>query len=78
MEQNLLEALSFSLNNYLYSNAVFLAERLHALKGDEHNLNVLADCYLRSGQVYKAYAVLKVETAHVLASFSVRARVLRC
>lgn len=47
MEAQLLECINFSLNNYLFQNAVFLAERLHAQAPSEEYLHVLATCHYR-------------------------------
>ncbi|RIA95275.1 hypothetical protein C1645_816869 [Glomus cerebriforme] len=48
-----------SLENYLYKNATFLAERLYAQdKTNENSRFLLATCYYRSGQRKAAYYLL--------------------
>lgn len=59
MEAKLVEAVEFSLRHFLYPNAIFLAERLHALSATEDSLALLASCHLQAGRANKAYSVLK-------------------
>jgi anaphase-promoting complex subunit 3 len=59
MEAFLQESIGESLNSYLYKNATFLAERLTASFPSEENVHLLATCYMRSRQTYRAYAALK-------------------
>eukprot|EP00026_Physarum_polycephalum_P002237 Phypoly_transcript_02242.p1 GENE.Phypoly_transcript_02242~~Phypoly_transcript_02242.p1 ORF type:complete len:922 (-),score=189.41 Phypoly_transcript_02242:15-2780(-) len=59
MEAQLVECINFSLNNYLFQNAVFLAERLHAQTPSEDNLHVLATCHYRSGRAYRVVSLLQ-------------------
>lgn len=48
-----------SLENYLYKNATFLAERLYAQDTTNENSRfLLATCYYRSGQRKAAYNLL--------------------
>lgn len=46
LELNLLHATYDSYNNHLVSNAIFLAERLHAEKPCLETKIILAECYL--------------------------------
>ncbi|CAG8587472.1 40911_t:CDS:2 [Gigaspora margarita] len=49
-----------SLDNHLYRNAIFLAERLHAQEQNNENSRfLLATCYYRNGQKKAAYMLLK-------------------
>ncbi|CAG8517142.1 7634_t:CDS:2 [Ambispora gerdemannii] len=49
-----------SLDNYLYRNATFLAERLYAFdKENENALYLLATCHYRSGNRKNAYKLLQ-------------------
>ncbi|CAG8682579.1 3809_t:CDS:10 [Dentiscutata erythropus] len=49
-----------SLDNHLYRNAIFLAERLHAQdQNNENSRFLLATCYYRNGQKKAAYMLLK-------------------
>ncbi|CAG8611034.1 10519_t:CDS:2, partial [Scutellospora calospora] len=49
-----------SLDNHLYRNAIFLAERLHAQDHNNENSRfLLATCYYRNGQKKAAYTLLK-------------------
>jgi len=59
LEQQLIEAIFDSLQNHIYSNAVFLAERLVAEKSCEETKSILAECYLSEMKPYKAYYILK-------------------
>jgi len=59
LEAHLTECVYDSLSRYLVSNAIFLCERLYACSASEANAHLLATCYFRAGQAYRAYAVLK-------------------
>ncbi|CAM6127393.1 unnamed protein product [Calypogeia fissa] len=59
MEGSLVEAVCSSLRLYLYRNATFLCERLYADFPSDNNLHLLATCYFRSNQGYRAYHILK-------------------
>mmetsp|Transcript_19044 Transcript_19044/g.31199 ORF Transcript_19044/g.31199 Transcript_19044/m.31199 type:complete len:764 (+) Transcript_19044:150-2441(+) len=59
MEVHLKECIQFSLGNFLYSNAIFFSERLHALNPTEESHHLLATSYLRNGQPYRAYHLLR-------------------
>lgn len=76
MEAHLAESIQDSLNQFLYPNAVFLAERLVAsfpneararaasvccvdLTAYQGNRLLLATCYMRVNQAYRAFATLK-------------------
>lgn len=53
------EAISNSLAGFLYSNAIFLAERLYAASPNAENLHLLGVCYYRSGQHRRTIGLLK-------------------
>ena len=53
------EAIYNSLQGFLYSNAVFLAERLYAACANPENLHLLGTCYYRSGLPKRAIGLLK-------------------
>lgn len=55
-------AVNFSLQLNMYSNAVFLCERLYAEKQTIDNLHMLASCYQQSNQIKTAYHFLKENT----------------
>eukprot|EP00730_Choanoeca_flexa_P000915 TRINITY_DN10397_c0_g1_i4.p1 TRINITY_DN10397_c0_g1~~TRINITY_DN10397_c0_g1_i4.p1 ORF type:complete len:866 (+),score=196.81 TRINITY_DN10397_c0_g1_i4:3-2600(+) len=55
-------AVEHSLEWCLYDNACFLAERLLAEDSKDEHLLLLGQCYFRSGQISRAYAVLKACT----------------
>ncbi|KAL2633353.1 hypothetical protein R1flu_004832 [Riccia fluitans] len=59
MEATLIESVCASLRVYLYRNATFLCERLYADYPNEVNLHLLATCYFRNNQGYRAYHILK-------------------
>lgn len=59
IENQLIDAVHDSLNNHLYSNATFLAERLLAEKDNEESRGLLADCYMAENKFYKVTAILK-------------------
>eukprot|EP00249_Psilotum_nudum_P000982 c13222_g1_i1 orf=51-2417(+) len=59
MEACLIESITTSLSLYMYRNAIFLCERLYAEFPSESNLHLLATCYFRSNQPYRAYHILK-------------------
>ncbi|XP_038047876.1 cell division cycle protein 27 homolog [Patiria miniata] len=49
------------LNHYAYSDAIFLAERLHAEVGSDEALFLLATCYYRAGKGNRAYSLLQMK-----------------
>ncbi len=49
-----------NLDDYMYSNAIFLSERLVAENASEDSLNLLGSSYFRAGFYMRAYSVLKV------------------
>jgi anaphase-promoting complex subunit 3 len=51
-------AIWFCLNHCDYSNAAFLAERLHAEVSSEDTLYLLAMCYYRQGNIKRASYLL--------------------
>jgi tetratricopeptide (TPR) repeat protein len=60
VEQHVLRSrVEHYLQLYLYDNAVFLCERLHAEYPHEDNLNLLAKCYYRSGHPNRAFTILQ-------------------
>eukprot|EP00899_Mesostigma_viride_P005956 jgi/Mesvir1/15361/Mv06563-RA.1 len=59
LEGVLAECVRASLNLYMYDNARFLCERLHACNPSEANKHLLATCYFCSQQPHAAYLVLK-------------------
>ncbi|KMT03248.1 hypothetical protein BVRB_8g197920 isoform A [Beta vulgaris subsp. vulgaris] len=59
MEAILVNSVQNSLQNFMYSNAIFICERLCAESPSEVNLQLLATCYLRNNQAYVAYHILK-------------------
>lgn len=59
MESHLIASVQEYLNLHLTKNAIFLAERLVAQFPSETNLHLLATCYHRSGQTYRAYHLLR-------------------
>ncbi|RNE99048.1 anaphase-promoting complex subunit 3 [Trypanosoma rangeli] len=58
--QGLKEAVQDSLAKYLYSNAIFCAERLYALAPTHESLHTLAHCYVTSGDAGTAYRLLRM------------------
>ncbi|KAJ5070717.1 cell division cycle protein 27 [Anaeramoeba ignava] len=60
MEEILQQRVNWSLNQYLYSNAVFLAERLYSEFPNENNLFIIAEVYYRMGKVRQAYRILQM------------------
>lgn len=48
-----------NLELFLYDNATFLSERIHAEQPTEHSVATLASCYLRQGKPKRAYALLQ-------------------
>jgi tetratricopeptide (TPR) repeat protein len=52
-------AVTSSLQLHMYSNAVFLCERLYAEKQTLDNLHMLASCYHQSNQIKTAYHFLR-------------------
>ncbi|RWS13328.1 Cell division cycle protein 27-like protein [Dinothrombium tinctorium] len=48
----------FTLNHYAFSDAIFLAERLHSEVNSEESLYLLATCYYRAGKTVSAYSIL--------------------
>ncbi|XP_057859863.2 cell division cycle protein 27 homolog B isoform X3 [Cryptomeria japonica] len=59
MEAKMVECVNSSLRLYMYRNATFLCERLCAEYPSESNFQLLACCFLRSNQAYRAYHILK-------------------
>ncbi|KAF7822341.1 cell division cycle protein 27-like protein B-like isoform X1 [Senna tora] len=59
MEGILTDCVHKSLRHFMYSNAIFLCERLCAEFPTEANLQLLAGCYLQNNQAYSAYHILK-------------------
>ena len=47
-----------SLDCYLVDNATFLAERLFALDPSDESRHILATCYFRLREIYRAFALL--------------------
>eukprot|EP00887_Chlorella_sp_A99_P004840 scaffold4.g4840.t1 len=58
-EAHLVACVQESLALYLYDNAIFLCERLVADFPTEANVFLLATCYHRAGQGYRAYRLLR-------------------
>ncbi|KAL6078765.1 cell division cycle protein 27 [Balamuthia mandrillaris] len=59
MEETLVQCISYSLENLLYANAIFLAERLYAFVANERTLQLLALCHYRAGKPNKVYLLLR-------------------
>ncbi|EFN54950.1 hypothetical protein CHLNCDRAFT_24117 [Chlorella variabilis] len=59
LEEHLVACVQHSLGLYLFDNACFLCERLVAQFPSEANLFLLATCYHRSNQSFRAYHLLK-------------------
>ncbi|XP_010526443.1 PREDICTED: cell division cycle protein 27 homolog B isoform X2 [Tarenaya hassleriana] len=59
METVLVDCVQNSLRLFMYKNAIFMCERLLAEFPSEVNMQLLAACYLQSGQAYCAYHLLK-------------------
>ncbi|KAL9239384.1 hypothetical protein vseg_013715 [Gypsophila vaccaria] len=59
MEAILVDSVQSSLRHFMYSNAIFVCERLCAEFPTEVNLQLLASCYLHNHQAYAAYHILK-------------------
>ena len=59
MESHLVASVHENLNLCLTSNASFLCERLVAQFPSEANLYLLATCYHRGGQTFRAYQLLR-------------------
>ena len=59
LEGQLVATIQDNLSLYLHDNAIFLAERLVAEFPSEQNVYLLATCYHRSGQTYRAYYLLR-------------------
>ncbi|KAI1293595.1 Cell division cycle protein 27 -like protein [Halotydeus destructor] len=51
-------AVWYSLNHYSFSDALFLAERLHSEIGNDETLHLLATCYYRAGKREATYSIL--------------------
>ena len=62
LETQLFKAITESLQCYLISNAVFLAERLYYENKSHENLALLCECYLTNNKPYKVYSLLKAST----------------
>lgn len=59
LEGQLVASIQENLSLYLNENAIFLAERLVAEFPSEQNVYLLATCYHRAQQTYRAYHLLK-------------------
>ncbi|CAN6886401.1 unnamed protein product [Brassica oleracea] len=59
METLLANCVEKNLTQFMFSNAIFLCERLLAQFPSEVNLQLLARCYLSNSQPYSAYYILK-------------------
>jgi len=59
LQIELIEAINDSLQNHIYSNAVFLGERLLAEIDCEESRSILAECYMADLKAYKAFHILK-------------------
>ncbi|KAG7577466.1 Tetratricopeptide repeat [Arabidopsis thaliana x Arabidopsis arenosa] len=59
MENLLANCVQKNLNHFMFTNAIFLCERLFAQFPSEVNLQLLARCYLSNSQAYSAYYILK-------------------
>ncbi|CAA0382624.1 unnamed protein product [Arabidopsis thaliana] len=59
MENLLANCVQKNLNHFMFTNAIFLCERLLAQFPSEVNLQLLARCYLSNSQAYSAYYILK-------------------
>ncbi|XP_075257253.1 cell division cycle protein 27 homolog isoform X2 [Convolutriloba macropyga] len=55
---------NFMLDNFDHENACFLAERVHAEINSEDSLKLLASCFYRNGEFFKAYHLLKNNDHH--------------
>ena len=64
MENELQQAIRFSLDYSLYHNAIFLAEKLYAQFANEQNLYLLATSYYKSGKPNKAHFILRNAISH--------------
>ena len=58
MEEVLVPAILFSIENRLSDNAVFLAERLHAASNSSTSLHYLAKAYLARHKPQHAFRIL--------------------
>ncbi|CAN8259119.1 unnamed protein product [Cochlearia groenlandica] len=59
METLLVNCVEKNLTQFMFTNAIFLCERLLAEFPSEVNLQLLARCYLSNNQAYSAYYILK-------------------
>jgi len=59
MESHLIASINEHLSLHLTQNSIFLAERLVAQFPREENFLLLATCYHRSGETFRAYHLLK-------------------
>ncbi|CAK93603.1 unnamed protein product (macronuclear) [Paramecium tetraurelia] len=59
LEQQLVEAILDSLQNHMDQNATFLAERLVYERDTEEFRSLLAECYLKENQPFKACHILR-------------------
>ncbi|CAH8316165.1 unnamed protein product [Eruca vesicaria subsp. sativa] len=59
MESLLVNSVEKNLTQFMFSNAIFLSQRLLAQFPSEVNLQLLARCYLSNSQPYSAYYILK-------------------
>jgi anaphase-promoting complex subunit 3 len=63
MEAALVNSIHYSLHNFLYHNAIFMAERLVANEKNDLSVQLLATAYLASGKPNQALAVLDGATS---------------
>lgn len=68
MESHLIASINEHLSLHLTQNSIFLAERLVAQFPSETNLLLLATCYHRSGETFRAYHLLKGALVMVFSS----------
>ena len=61
LESHLVACVQEHLALFLFDNAIFLCERLVAEFPSEANVYLLAACYQRAQQTYRAYHLLKGE-----------------
>jgi hypothetical protein len=59
LESHLVACVQENLALYMYENAIFLGERLLAEFPSEANVYLLATCYHRAQQTYRAFHLLK-------------------
>jgi anaphase-promoting complex subunit 3 len=59
----LANCVQYSLENFLYDNATFMAERIWAEDKSELSRHLLATCYFSSQKFYAAFDVLRGSTS---------------